>query len=183
MRRIEMQRCVQSEVVPDLEVIRELRVEADAIEARYGSNAYSSYLRKHGRRPNREDAAAIGRYLGSRVRAEDGSMQPSLTAADRHAIEKEKAEREAFALRCERITGLKSAIATFAEIERALIGNGRALLDDPDLVALVGDAVELAVLIRGAVAWPSTEVGHQKVGRDSSRSTRNSAATGLSLQK
>lgn len=71
-----MRSHVQPDFITDFDAIRELRVEAEAIEATYGANPYSAYLRKHGRRPSKEEAAGIGRVLGGRVRAEDGTMQP-----------------------------------------------------------------------------------------------------------
>lgn len=60
----------------NIETVREFRVEAEGIEAIYGSNPYSAYLRTHGRRPSRAEAAYIGRSMGGRVRADDGTMQP-----------------------------------------------------------------------------------------------------------
>jgi hypothetical protein len=70
---------VQSESagIVDFEATRELRFEAAAIEASYGPNVYSNYLRKHGKRPTRAEAITMGRLIGGRVRADDGSMQPS----------------------------------------------------------------------------------------------------------
>lgn len=60
----------------DLMAVRDLMVEAEGIEATYGPNAYADYLRKHHRYPSPEEAATIGKMLGGRVRASDGSMQP-----------------------------------------------------------------------------------------------------------
>ncbi len=71
-----MQWHVQSNLVHDLDQARELRVEIETLEAQYGPNAYSDYLRKHGRRPEPVTAATIGKVLGGRVKADDGSMQP-----------------------------------------------------------------------------------------------------------
>lgn len=71
-----MQQLVQPSGVLDFEVAREFRIEIETIEAVYGPNAYSSYLRRYGRRPDRATAAGIGRVLGGRVKADDGSMQP-----------------------------------------------------------------------------------------------------------
>ena len=73
-----MRRLVQSEDAnfTDIEAIRELRIEAEAIEASHGQNPYSNYLRKYGKRPNRVEAEFIGRALGGRVRADDGTLQP-----------------------------------------------------------------------------------------------------------
>lgn len=72
----------------DLEAVRELLVEAEGIEATYGPNAYVDYLRKHHHRPAPDEAAAIGKLMGGRVRADDGKLHPPLT-------KKFKAERRA----------------------------------------------------------------------------------------
>jgi hypothetical protein len=71
-----MQRYVQPECVTSLDYLRELRVEIETIEALHGPNPYCDYLRKHRRRPNSAEAAAIGRIMGARVKADDGTMQP-----------------------------------------------------------------------------------------------------------
>jgi hypothetical protein len=75
-RRIDLRQLVQSNDVLDFEAARELRIEIQSIEAVHGPNAYSDYLRKHGRRPDPATAKTIGRVLGGRVKAADGSMQP-----------------------------------------------------------------------------------------------------------
>jgi hypothetical protein len=62
---------------------RELRAEAVAFAAAHGANAYTHFILKHGRRPSRKQAAAMGRLLGKRVRASDGSMQPSRSKSER----------------------------------------------------------------------------------------------------
>ena len=61
----------------DLTTVRDLMVAAEGIEATYGPNAYVDYLRKHHRYPSPEEAATLGKLLGGRVRASDGSMQPA----------------------------------------------------------------------------------------------------------
>lgn len=84
-----------SESAPEAPTESELHMEANALEAWYGPNAYSFFLRKHGRRPGREQAATIGRLLGGRVAAADGSMQPPLTKADREVLRGIKSRRKA----------------------------------------------------------------------------------------
>lgn len=101
---------MENAVVADLELARELRLEAEAIEASNGPNPYSDYLRKHGQRPPREEASAIGRLLGGRVRARDGSMQPQLTKAEKAAIKEIKASRKLWHRRYEQALQLKWAI-------------------------------------------------------------------------
>jgi hypothetical protein len=73
-----------------------LRSEARALEATYGHNAYSEFLLIRERRPTPTEAANIGRLLGARVRADDGTMQPPLSNADRAAakIERQRVQRE-----------------------------------------------------------------------------------------
>lgn len=60
----------------DLTAVRDLMVEAEGIDAAYGPNAYTDYLRTHKKRPTRDEARAMGKLLGGRVRADDGTMQP-----------------------------------------------------------------------------------------------------------
>ena len=67
---------VQSDVVPNLQTARDLRIEAEGLEAEHGPNPYSQYLRRKGCRPDPATAAVIGRHMGGRVRANDGSMRP-----------------------------------------------------------------------------------------------------------
>jgi hypothetical protein len=115
-----------------------LRTEAEALEARYGPNAYSNFLKKYARRPSREKAATIGRLLGGRVKADDGSMQPPLTAADRRVLRGIKSRRKAFARRYEQISRLKHAIAVLAENmddPAKVFGDGSCVLDDPTIDA------------------------------------------------
>lgn len=71
-----MQRHVQPNGITNFEEVQELRVAAEAVEATYGPNLYSDYLRRHGRRPDPGTAATIGRLFGGRVRADDGSLYP-----------------------------------------------------------------------------------------------------------
>src|SRR5258706_1803875 len=110
-----MPRLVQPDVILDLQSARELRVEIDTLEALYGQNPYSDYLCRHGRRPDPSTAATIGRVLGGRVKADDGSMQPRPTAADRKALKEDKSRREAFARRYEQIARFKEAISALAQ--------------------------------------------------------------------
>ncbi|CDX59611.1 hypothetical protein MPL3365_30754 [Mesorhizobium plurifarium] len=53
-----------------------LAAEAAALDAWHGPNLYSSFLRKNGVRPDRDQAATIGLLMGTKVLASDGSRQP-----------------------------------------------------------------------------------------------------------
>jgi hypothetical protein len=148
-RRIEVRQHVQTEVtnIPNIQAIRDLRIEADALEATYGPNAYSKYLREHNRRPDPNAAASIGWVLGGRVRADDGSMQPPLSAADRAALKDVNSRRKAFRLRFERIARLRAAIASLASLAEndsnpgILFGDEICLLNTPEVVAELDTAV------------------------------------------
>lgn len=61
---------------PSRPSVTALAAEAAAHEVWHGPNLYSSFLRKHDVRPDAAQAATIGRLMGTRVRASDGSMQP-----------------------------------------------------------------------------------------------------------
>lgn len=137
---------VESEIsrIPNIQAIRDLRIEADGIEASYGPNAYSKYLRAHNRRPAPDVAASIGRALGGRVRADDGSMQPPLSAGDRAALKRVNSRRREFRRRFERIARLKAAISALAANNTdpaTLFGDEICLLDTPEMVAELDAAV------------------------------------------
>jgi hypothetical protein len=105
----------QQDLQPKREV--DLEAEASSIEAACGANAYSTFLRKHGRRPDKDQAAAIGRLLGGQVRAADGSMQPPLSKADREAIKAIRQRRKDWAKSYSNFARLKLAINALAEID------------------------------------------------------------------
>ena len=59
--------------------------EAVTLEKTVGRNAYSDFLRAHGRRPSPAEAATMGRLMQARVMASDGSLQPPLSRRERKA--------------------------------------------------------------------------------------------------
>ena len=145
-RRIDLQHHVQPDGVPDLQEARQLLAEAQYLESQYGPNPYSTYLRQHHRRPSKQEAAVIGRLLGGRVRAIDGSMQPRPSAAERRS---RKARQEAFECHYEQVASLKAAIAALATLPDAadLIGE----FAYPDMVADIDAAVCCLQRITGQV--------------------------------
>jgi hypothetical protein len=52
------------------------------------SDAYTDFILKHGHMPDRSQAAAIGKLLGKRVRAADGSLQPPKSKSEKAAAKK-----------------------------------------------------------------------------------------------
>lgn len=137
-----------------LSAARDLREEIEAIEGWYGPNAYSSYLRKHGRRPKPEEAASIGRLLGGRVQADDGTMQPPLNESDKVTIRGIQSRRQAYARRYDHIMRLKTALAALAENvddPAEVIGEGSCVLDESEIDAQLDTA--LCWLKRFAEHW------------------------------
>jgi hypothetical protein len=118
---------------------------ADGVEAQYGKNTYSDFLRKHGRYPDKAQAAAIGKLLGGRVRASDGSLQPPLSKADREALKAIKQRRKDWSRRLDHVYRLESAISALAANE-----------DSPEQVlSYFQDHANSAVLLQleAAVSW------------------------------
>jgi hypothetical protein len=150
-RRIDLRQLVQSNAVLDLDAARELRVEADTLEAMHGPNAYSDYLRRHGHLPDPDTAATIGKVLGARVQANDGSLQPPLTVRDRAAAKENRERQRAYAKRHKQIAGMKLAIATLAGLEADAPLPACEVLSDPELVVQLGGA--LRCLRRFAEHW------------------------------
>lgn len=71
--------------VARIRLVRELQAEAVALTASHGINPYSDFLSRYCCRPDRDQAATIGRLMGIQVRASDGTLQPRLTRAERTA--------------------------------------------------------------------------------------------------
>jgi hypothetical protein len=132
--------------VLSLSAARDLRTEIEALEAWHGPNAYSIYLRKHGRRPSAAEAAGIGRLLGGRVMANDGTMQPPISSVDRVALRGIKSRRDAYARRYDHLVRLKTALAALAEN-----------VDDPAEVLADGSCVlspeEIDSNLDAALCW------------------------------
>ena len=137
---------------------RLLMSEATALEAQFGKNAYSTYLLTHHRRPNSIEAATIGRLLGGRVEADDGSLQPPLNEADRAALRSIKSRRRAAARRYDQILRLKAAIVALAANQddpADIIAGGSVLLEGPEISLHLDHA--LSWLSRFAQEWHSRE--------------------------
>ena len=58
------------------EAQRKLIAEAAEIEAWYGANLYSSFLRKHQCRPDDQQAATLGKLMGTKVKSSSNKMLP-----------------------------------------------------------------------------------------------------------
>jgi hypothetical protein len=132
--------------------------EALALEAQNGKNAYSDYLLNHHKRPDPIEAATIGRLLGGRVEAADGSLQPPLTKTDRLALRGIKARRNAASRRYDQILRLRTAIAALAQNRddpADVIAGGSILFECPE----IGLQLDLALcwLSRFAQEWNSRE--------------------------
>jgi hypothetical protein len=92
-----------------------LHTEAAEIEATFGKNAYSDFLRQHGQRPEPNQAATLGILLGWRVRASDGSMQPRLTKAERDATRAARTKERHKAKYRRQVARLREALLSLAE--------------------------------------------------------------------
>jgi hypothetical protein len=93
----------------------DLGLAADRIEALNGKNIYTDFIKKHGRRPDRDQAAAIGRLMGGRVRASDGSLQPILTEGERAAIRAIRTRRRQRAQLIDHLQRTATAVAALAQ--------------------------------------------------------------------
>jgi hypothetical protein len=110
-------RLVKVETPVSAPIEDDLGLEADKIEALNGPNLYSTFLRKHGYRPSRQQAFAIGRIMGARVRASDGTMQPELAAGEKAAIRAIKKRRKEWAKQTEHIHRTIAAVSSLFENE------------------------------------------------------------------
>jgi hypothetical protein len=141
----------------------DLVLEADKIEARIGPNPYSTFLRKHGHRPERNQAAAIGRLMGGRVRASDGSMQPILTRAERDAIKAIKSRRQEWS---QKIDGVYRTVAAIDAIAKNEL--------DPATIAVCGkhefSNAESREKLAVAITW-LTRLSQEIIGNEETSSS------------
>jgi hypothetical protein len=141
---------------------------ADDVEALAGPNPYSSFLRKHGCRPSRNQAMAIGRLMGARVKASDGSMQPVLTKGERAAICSIKKRRKEWAQRFDNIQRAVDATAALAKNR-----------DDPSTVFAYGRATflggEFLERLDSALSWLN------RFAEEAHRHAKNSSTKGPTL--
>jgi hypothetical protein len=117
---------------------RQLSADAAAFTEAYGPNAYSDYLLKHGCRPGRKVAATIGRLIGMRVKAADGTMQPPRTKAEQSA-------RADLRRKWDHIARLRSALAQLAQNE-----------DSPASIVeciVSADRAEIGANLEKSLAW------------------------------
>jgi hypothetical protein len=117
---------------------RQLSAEAAALVEAYGPNAYSDYLIKHGCRPERKVAATIGRLVGARVKAADGSMQPPRTRTEQLA-------RAQLHRKWDHIARLRNALAQLAQNE-----------DPPESIIhsiISADRAEIGANLEKSLAW------------------------------
>jgi hypothetical protein len=122
----------------DLASRRQLSAEAATLVDAYGPNAYSDYLVKHGCRPARKVAATIGRLIGVRVKAADGTMQPP-------RAKNEKLARAELHRKWDHIARLRSALAQLAQNE-----------DSPDSIiqSIVStDRAEIGANLEKSLEW------------------------------
>jgi hypothetical protein len=90
-------------------------VEAEKSEAKFGRNTYSCFIREHGGLPDRQQAVTIGKLMGVRVKASDGSLQPPLTEAERARHRQIRAEHKRWSRESDHIWRIKTAIAAISQ--------------------------------------------------------------------
>jgi hypothetical protein len=126
---------------------QELRAEAASLTERYGKNPYSDFLLAHGKRPDRDHAASIGRIMGVRVRATDGSLQPQQTKAEQAAARRAKNYQRTEADYLDQVLRFRCVLEQLAKNDG----------DPADVIAyinpLFGDASVIREKLDHAVQW------------------------------
>jgi hypothetical protein len=126
---------------------RDGRAEAATLALTHGTNLYTDFVMRHGRRPDRKQAATIGRLMGVQVRAADGTMQPLRTKADKKAARAAKDAERTEDDYIDQILKLRCALANLAEIE----GDPAVVIRYMD--PLFGDASVIREHLAQAVIW------------------------------
>jgi hypothetical protein len=137
---------------------REARAEAAAFVAAHGRNLYSDFLLRHGRRPSRKEAAAIGRLIGVRVRAADGTLQPRRSKADKAAARYAKTENDYL----DQVLRLRCALANFAQIGG----------DPSEIIQYIDPTFDDVSLIREQLAHAAHLITRLMEGWDREQETR-----------
>jgi hypothetical protein len=141
----------------------QLRAEATAFAERHGKNPYSDFILAHGRRPDPNQAAAMGRIIGRQVKAADGTMQPRRTRAEKEALREASLARKEIYRIWDHIAQLRAALAHLALIEgepATIIGEIVAC-DRPEIDANLQKSVDW--LLRFATEWygHGEEIAHK----------------------
>jgi hypothetical protein len=133
--------------------------EATVIEAWYGRNPYSDFLRKYGRRPHPNQAATMGRLIGASVKASDGTMQPKGTSFQRTQLKEARQDVLAAAEIELNIQRLRAAVALAENTTdpREIIDALCPHLDEPEIRPNLNRALQW--LSRFAEEWQSREKG------------------------
>ena len=97
---------------------RALRAEILQLQESLGPNLYSDFVLKNGYRPDPAQAATIGRVIGHRVKAADGSLQPAPTRAEKAAAGRAKKRSRKDVDGLEQILRLRRALASLAQNDR-----------------------------------------------------------------
>jgi hypothetical protein len=126
---------------------RELRTEAAGLVESHGPNAYSDFLLRNARRPTRDEAATIGRLMGVRVRAADGTLQPQKAKADRAAARRAKQRQRTESDYIDQILRFRCALANLSQNDG----------DPADVIRymdpLFGDILVIREQLSHAVQW------------------------------
>jgi hypothetical protein len=104
----------RSESIAQFDGVQALKMEARAFEIRRGKNPYSDFILRHGRRPDQNEAAGMGRMMNLRLRAVDGSLQPELTEAEKASWRNFHSQKVEAQRRRSEIRRLKGAIRDLA---------------------------------------------------------------------
>ncbi len=146
------------DAVARLDTVNALKAEARDFAARNGANPYSDFVLKHGRRPDPEHAATLGRLINKQVRASDGSLQPRLSAeqrSERKARQAEQRERDALARQASMLTIAIRNLADITATPERLISGLSPTFDKPIIAEKVQQAVDS--LQRFAAKWRDCE--------------------------
>lgn len=107
-----------------------------------GPNAYTTYVRKHGKRPPPAEAKTLALVIGKRVKADDGRFYPKKTKAQRQLEREEKKRREARAVVHERSFRLRLAITDLADMDLSPADIEMFYLDERAIQTKLQSAVE-----------------------------------------
>lgn len=120
-----------------------LLLDVSDYERAHGANAYTAYIRKHGKRPAPAEARAIGLLVGKRVKADDGRFYPKKTKAEREFEREQKKRSDEAGERLDRSLRLRHAIVELAEMP----------ISPENIDIFYLDEREIATKLHAALSW------------------------------
>jgi hypothetical protein len=149
-----------------------LLLDISEYERDHGPNAYTRYVRKHGKRPPPAEARAMALVMGKRVKATDGRWYPKKTSAEREFDRQRKRRQEEFAETSRASRVIFEVVSAISELKT----------QPEDLEILSWHAREIEEGLHAAVEWLN-RFAAARSNRDESACSQKSSSSGYRISR